>query len=65
METPQEREGEMSIGDRKSMTKKQWLELQKKQRQVNGFNTGTRDMKSEKYPTRQQRKKEVRDYEQK
>ena len=57
METPQERE------DKKSMTKKQWLELQKKQRQVNGFNTGTRDMKSEKYPTRQQRKREVRDYE--
>lgn len=53
----------MSIGDKKSMTKKQWLELQKSQRQTNGFNTGTRDMKSEKYPTRQQRKKEVRDYE--
>lgn len=53
----------MTIGDRKSMTKKQWLELQKKQRGTNGFNTGTRDMKSNKYPTRQQRKKEVKNYE--
>ena len=53
----------MTIGDRKSMTKKQWLELQKKQRNVNGFNTGTRDMKSNKYPTRQQRKREVENYE--
>lgn len=52
----------MTIGDKKSMTKKQWLELQKKQRNVNGFNTGTRDMKSNKYPTRQQRKKEVENY---
>ena len=52
----------MTIGDRKSMTKKKWLELQKKQRNVNGFNTGTRDMKSNKYPTRQQRKKEVKNY---
>lgn len=49
----------MTIGDRKSMTKKKWLELQKQQRGTNGFNTGTRDMKSKKYPTRQQRKKEV------
>lgn len=52
----------MTIGDKKSMTKKQWLELQKKQRNVNGFNTGTRDMKSNKYPTKQQRKKEVENY---
>ena len=52
----------MTIGDRKSMTKKAWLELQKKQRNINGFNTGTRDMKSNKYPTRQQRKREVENY---
>ena len=41
---------------RKDMTKKQWLELQKKNRVTNGFNTGTRDMKSEKYPTRAKQK---------
>ena len=41
---------------RKDMTKKQWLELQKKNRATNGFNTGTRDMKSEKYPTRVRQK---------
>ena len=41
---------------RKDMTKKQWLELQKKNRATNGFNTGTRDMKSEKYPTRARQK---------
>lgn len=46
----------MTIGDRKSMTKKQWLELQKSQRQTNGFNTGTRDMKSAKYPSRAKQK---------
>ena len=52
----------MTIGDKKSMTKKKWLELQKSQRNINGFNTGTRDMKSNKYPTRQQRKREVENY---
>lgn len=41
---------------RKDMTKKQWLELQKKNRVMNDFNTGTRDMKSEKYPTRARQK---------
>lgn len=41
---------------RKDMTKKQWLELQKQSRATNGFNTGTRDMKSEKYPTRARQK---------
>ena len=51
---------------RKDMTKKQWLELQKKNRATNGFNTGTREMKSEKYPTRAKRKeldnKEIKEY---
>ena len=51
---------------RKDMTKKQWLELQKKNRATNDFNTGTRDMKSEKYPTRAERKaldrKEIKEY---
>ena len=41
---------------KKDMTKKQWLELQKKNRATNGFNTGTREMKSEKYPTRAKQK---------
>lgn len=41
---------------RKDMTKKQWRELQKQNRNTNGFNTGTRDMKSEKYPTRARQK---------
>lgn len=46
----------MNYDRRKDMTKKQWLELQKKSRATNGFNTGTRDMKSEKYPTRARQK---------
>lgn len=41
---------------RKDYTKKKWLELQKKNRATNGFNTGTREMKSEKYPTRAKQK---------
>lgn len=42
--------------DKKSMTKKAWKQAQKKHRVVNGFNTGTRDMKSDKMPTRARRK---------
>lgn len=41
---------------KKDMTKKAWKELQKQNRATNGFNTGTRDMKSEKYPTRARQK---------
>lgn len=48
---------------RKDMTKKAWKEKQKEKRILNGFNTGTRDMKSAKYPSRQEQKKEVRNYE--
>ena len=48
--------------DKKSMTKKQWKEKQKKNRVLNGFNTGTRDMKSSKYPTRAEQKREVKKY---
>ena len=51
---------------KKDMTKKAWQELQKQNRATNGFNTGTRDMKSEKYPTRAKRKeldnKEIKEY---
>lgn len=42
---------------RKDMTKKKWRELQKQNRATNGFNTGTRDIASKKYPTRDQRKR--------
>ena len=45
------------IGDKKSMTKKAWKEKQKKYRVTNGFNTGTRDMKTAKLPTRAMDKK--------
>ena len=44
---------------RKEMTKKAWLELQKSHRVVNGMNTGTRIMKSAKYPSRQELKREL------
>lgn len=45
------------IGDKKSMTKKAWKEKQKKYRVTNGFNTGTRDIATEKMPTRAKRKR--------
>ena len=41
---------------KKRMTKKALKEYYKRQRAVNGFNTGTRDMKSEKYPSRARQK---------
>lgn len=41
----------------KTMTKKAWAEKQKELRVLNGMNTGTRTMKSAKYPTRQERKR--------
>jgi hypothetical protein len=51
---------------RKEMTKKAYKELQKQHRVTNGFNTGTRDMQTEKYPTREKQKeldrKEVKNY---
>ena len=43
---------------KKDMTKKAWINMQKNHRVTNDFNTGTRDMKSEKYPSRA-RQKEV------
>ena len=56
----------MNYNRRKDMTKRAWKELQKKSRSTNGFNTGTRDMKSEKYPTRNRQKildrKEIKEY---
>jgi hypothetical protein len=46
----------MNCDRRKDFTKKQWKELQKQHRVTNGFNTGTRDMKSDKYPSRARQK---------
>lgn len=48
------------FNDKKLMTKKAWKEKQKALRVMNGFNTGTRDMKTEKYPSRQKNKKELK-----
>ena len=45
---------------RKTMTKKAWKEKQKAQRNMNGFNTGIRTMKSAKDYNRQSAKKEIR-----
>ena len=45
---------------KKDMTKKAWKELQKQNRATSGMNTGTRDMKSEKYPTRARQKENTR-----
>ena len=42
---------------RKDMTKKAWQELQKQRRVFIDQNLGTRDMKTAKHPTRQERKK--------
>lgn len=48
---------------RKDMSKKTWKELQKQNRVTNGFNTGTRTMKSDKYPSRARRKEIEREVE--
>lgn len=45
---------------KKSMTKKQWKEEQKKHRLLVPMNTGTRTMKTAKNPSRQAQKKEVK-----
>jgi hypothetical protein len=46
----------MNYDRKKDMTKKAWKQEQKKHRVTNGFNTGTRDIASKKYPTRKQQK---------
>lgn len=54
----------MIIDERhKTMTKKAWKEKQKTKRNMSGFNTGIRTMKSAKDYNRQSAKKEVRMYE--
>jgi hypothetical protein len=42
--------------DKKDMTKKAWLEQQKKKRVTTTMNTGTRDMQTDKHPTRAKQK---------
>jgi hypothetical protein len=46
----------MNYDRRKDFSKKKWKEMQKANRVTNGFNTGTRDMKSDKYPSRARQK---------
>lgn len=48
---------------RKDMTKKAFKALQKQNRATNGFNTGTRIMKSDKHPSRARRKEMEREVE--
>jgi hypothetical protein len=48
---------------RKTMTKRAYKELQKSHRATNGFNTGTRTMKSDKHPSRARRKEMEREEE--
>ena len=51
---------EIKFNIRKTMTKKAFKEMQKNSRNLNGFNTGTRDMKTVKSPSRSTRKAETR-----
>ena len=51
---------EIKFDIRKTMTKKAFKEMQKNSRNLNGFNTGTRDMKTSKNLSRSARKSETR-----
>ena len=42
---------------RKTMTKKEWLKVQKSNRVMNGFNTGERYFESKKKPKREKAKR--------
>ena len=55
-----ESEGRKMDNLKKTMTKKEWLNLQKSHRVVNNMNTGTRNMKSAKYPSRQDSKRDLK-----
>ena len=46
--------------DLNKRSKKEQKAFYKSQRVTNGFNTGTRDMVSEKYPTRAEEKRKMR-----
>lgn len=48
---------------KKTMSKKAWQELQKQNRAINGFNTGTRTHKTDKHPSRARRKEMEREEE--
>jgi len=49
------------FNDKKLMTKKAWKQKQKRKRVLNNMNTGTRDMKTNKHPTRAKEKENLRD----
>ena len=51
----------MTHDRRKDMTKKAFKAMQKQNRATNGFNTGTRIMKSDKHPSRARRKEMERE----
>ena len=42
----------MNYNRRKDFSKKKWQKMQKEHRATNGMNTGTRDMGTDKHPTR-------------
>lgn len=50
------RRDKMKMLEKKAMTKKKWQEMQKEHRATNGMNTGTRDMETDKHPTRARQK---------
>ena len=49
------------FNDKKLMTKKAWKQKQKRKRVLNNMNTGTRDMKTNKRPTRAKEKENLRE----
>ena len=49
------------FNDKKLMTKKAWKQKQKRKRVLNNMNTGTRDMKTNKRPTRAKEKEKLRE----
>jgi hypothetical protein len=51
----------MDILEKRKYTKKMWKQKQKRKRVLNNQNTGTRDMKTAKHPTREDNKKELRE----
>ena len=49
------------FNDKKLMTKKAWKQKQKRKRVLNNMNTGTRNMKTNKHPTRAKEKEKLRE----
>jgi hypothetical protein len=54
-------EDKIMYNEKKLMTKKALKEKNKRKRVTNNINTGTRDMKSNKYPTRAKQKRKMRE----